>query len=144
MKSICIFCGSADAVHADYIAGARFMGKTLAEKGIRLIYGGGKFVAAGGLFSTNATVAVSTNGIDWTTDRPERYDGQTYHVSTGPTSTNADVNSRFRGTSLDPEPPKASKHPEVRYLDIHEDDELDEDQLRSWIRQASELPGERM
>jgi len=26
----------------DYIAGARFMGQTLAERGIRLIYGGGK------------------------------------------------------------------------------------------------------
>jgi uncharacterized protein (TIGR00730 family) len=42
MKSICIFCGSADSVHEDYIAGARFMGRTLAERGIRLIYGGGK------------------------------------------------------------------------------------------------------
>lgn len=42
MKSICVFCGSSDTVHADYIAGARFMGQTLAEKGIRLIYGGGK------------------------------------------------------------------------------------------------------
>jgi uncharacterized protein (TIGR00730 family) len=42
MKSICVFCGSADSVHADYIAGARSMGQTLAEKGIRLIYGGGK------------------------------------------------------------------------------------------------------
>ncbi len=42
MKSICVFCGSADAVHADYIAGARLMGRTLAERGIRLIYGGGK------------------------------------------------------------------------------------------------------
>jgi hypothetical protein len=31
----------------------------------------------------------------------ERFDGQTYHVSTSPTSANADVNSRFRGTSLD-------------------------------------------
>ena len=50
----------------------------------------------------------------------------------------------FRGTSLDPEPPKASKHAEVRYLDIHEDDELDEDQVRSWIEQASTLPGEKM
>ena len=48
----------------------------------------------------------------------------------------------FRGTSLDPEPPKASKHPEVRYLDIQEDDELDEDLLTSWIEQASSLPGE--
>lgn len=42
MKSICVFCGSADNVHADYIAGARFMGRTLAERGIRLIFGGGR------------------------------------------------------------------------------------------------------
>lgn len=50
----------------------------------------------------------------------------------------------FKGTSLEPMPPKASKHDEVRYLDIYEDDELDEDQLRSWIEQASNLPGENM
>ncbi|MFD6894567.1 DUF1801 domain-containing protein [Rhodococcus sp. NPDC060086] len=50
----------------------------------------------------------------------------------------------FRGTSLAPVPPKASKHDEVRYLDIHEDEELDEDRLRSWIEQASRLPGENM
>lgn len=48
----------------------------------------------------------------------------------------------FKGTSLDPVPPKESKHKEVRYLDIYEDEELDEKQLRSWIQQASELPGE--
>jgi uncharacterized protein (TIGR00730 family) len=42
MKSICIFCGSADSVHTDYITGARLMGQTLAERGIRLIYGGGR------------------------------------------------------------------------------------------------------
>lgn len=50
----------------------------------------------------------------------------------------------FRGTSLEPEPPKAAKHPEVRYLDIHEHDEVDEARLRSWIDQASRLPGERL
>ena len=50
----------------------------------------------------------------------------------------------FRGSSLEPVPPKASKHPEVRYLDIHEDDGLDEDLLVSWIEQASRLPGEKM
>ena len=47
----------------------------------------------------------------------------------------------WQGTSLDPVPPKASKHDEVRYLDLHEDDELDEDQLRSWVEQAGRLPG---
>ncbi|MDG5486646.1 DUF1801 domain-containing protein [Mycolicibacterium gadium] len=50
----------------------------------------------------------------------------------------------LKGTSLDPIPPKASKHDEVRYLDIREDDELDEAQLRSWIEQAADLPGEKM
>ena len=50
----------------------------------------------------------------------------------------------FRGTSLRPVPPGASKHKDVRYLDIHEDDELDEAQLAAWVKQASLLPGERM
>jgi hypothetical protein len=30
----------------------------------------------------------------------------------------------------------------VRHLDTHEDDRLDEALVASWIRQASELPGE--
>jgi hypothetical protein len=47
----------------------------------------------------------------------------------------------FRGTSLRPVPPGESKHEEVRYLVIHEDDPLDEELVSSWIRQASELPG---
>jgi hypothetical protein len=50
----------------------------------------------------------------------------------------------FRGTSLLPVPPGESKHKEVRYLDIHEDDQLDEAQLAAWMKQASQLPGERM
>jgi hypothetical protein len=49
----------------------------------------------------------------------------------------------FRGTSLSPVPPGASKHKDVRYLDIHED-QLDEHQLAAWVKQASKLPGERM
>lgn len=48
----------------------------------------------------------------------------------------------YRGSSLDPVPPKSSKHPEMRYFDIHENDDLDEAQLRSWIEQASRLPGQ--
>ena len=50
----------------------------------------------------------------------------------------------FRGAALEPPPPKGSKHPDVRYFDIHEGDELDERQLVSWIDQASRLPGEKM
>jgi hypothetical protein len=47
----------------------------------------------------------------------------------------------FQGTSLRPIPPGESKHQEVRYLDIHEDDPLDEGQMATWIRQAAALPG---
>jgi hypothetical protein len=50
----------------------------------------------------------------------------------------------FRGTSLRPLPPSESKQKEVRYLDIHDDDQLDEAQLAAWVKQASQLPGERM
>jgi hypothetical protein len=50
----------------------------------------------------------------------------------------------FRGTSLDPVPPVASKTPETRYFHIHEDDDFDEAQLADWIKQARELPGERL
>src|SRR5687768_919263 len=50
----------------------------------------------------------------------------------------------FRGAALRPLPPAASKHKDVRYLDIHEDDQLDEAQLAAWVKQASQLPGERM
>jgi hypothetical protein len=50
----------------------------------------------------------------------------------------------FRGMSLSPVPPGESKSKDTRYLDIHEDDQLDEAQLAAWVKQASLLPGERM
>jgi hypothetical protein len=48
----------------------------------------------------------------------------------------------FSGSSLRPLPPVESKLEDVRYFHIHEDDQLDEKVVASWIRQASELPGE--
>lgn len=50
----------------------------------------------------------------------------------------------FRGASLKPLPSGKSKQKEVRYLDIREDDQLDEKQFAIWVKQASELPGEKM
>jgi hypothetical protein len=47
----------------------------------------------------------------------------------------------FRGASLHPLPPGESKDKDTRYLDIHENDEFDEELIASWIRQASELAG---
>jgi hypothetical protein len=50
----------------------------------------------------------------------------------------------FRGASLRPIPPGESKQKEVRYLNVREDDEVDEAQFAAWVKQASRLPGERM
>jgi hypothetical protein len=50
----------------------------------------------------------------------------------------------FRGAELTPPPPGASKQKWVRYLDVREDDVLDEAQFRAWVKQASKLPGERL
>src|SRR6186713_877852 len=59
MKSICVFCGSSDSVHPDYLSGARSMGRTLAERGIRLIYGGGKT----GLMGVVADAVLEAGGL---------------------------------------------------------------------------------
>jgi hypothetical protein len=50
----------------------------------------------------------------------------------------------FQGAALHPPPPGPSKHPHVRYLDIHEGEAPDEAQFTDWVRQASRLPGEKM
>ena len=47
----------------------------------------------------------------------------------------------FRGASLHPLPPGESKQKQVRYLDIHEDDKIDEKQLANWLKQAAAIPG---
>jgi hypothetical protein len=47
----------------------------------------------------------------------------------------------FRGTSLRPVPPGPSKVEDVRYLDVHEGDELDEARMAAWVKQAAAVPG---
>ena len=49
----------------------------------------------------------------------------------------------FRGTTLEPMPPVASKTAETRYVHITAAD-FDEARLADWIAQASRLPGEKM
>ena len=46
----------------------------------------------------------------------------------------------LNGASLDPPPPGSGKDPDSRWVDIHED-ELDEEQMAEWVRQAAALPG---
>ena len=58
MKSICVFCGSSDSVHPDFKSAARTMGNVLAERGLRLIYGGGRT----GLMGAVADGVLETGG----------------------------------------------------------------------------------
>lgn len=41
MRSICVYCGSGPGNNPAYIDAARTLGRSLAENGIRLVYGGG-------------------------------------------------------------------------------------------------------
>lgn len=70
-------------------------------------------------------------------------DGETWHLSFRCYTDYVQLQF-LKGASLDPVPPKPSKHDEMRYLDIREDDELDEQQLRSWFKQSGKLPGAKM
>lgn len=48
----------------------------------------------------------------------------------------------LRGAALQPPPPVASKHPDVRYLHVHEGEPFDEEQMRRWLEQAAAMPGD--
>jgi hypothetical protein len=50
----------------------------------------------------------------------------------------------FRGVQLNPMPPEGSKTPSARYLHVHEGEAVDEGQLVEWVRQASQIKGEKM
>jgi uncharacterized protein (TIGR00730 family) len=42
IKSLCVYCGSARGASPRYVAAARELGEALAERGIRLVYGGAR------------------------------------------------------------------------------------------------------
>jgi hypothetical protein len=48
----------------------------------------------------------------------------------------------FAGASLRPAPPGSTpKSGDSRWIDIHENDRLDEAQMAAWVKQAAALPG---
>ena len=57
-KSVCLFCGSSDMVHPDYLAAARAFGEATARAGWRLVYGGGGV----GLMGASARAAHAAGG----------------------------------------------------------------------------------
>jgi hypothetical protein len=58
VKAICVFCGSSDSIHPDYLTAARKMGETLAKRGLPVIFGGGKT----GLMGALADAALQAGG----------------------------------------------------------------------------------
>jgi hypothetical protein len=50
----------------------------------------------------------------------------------------------FKGAALDPLPPVDSKQTDVRYLHLHEADQIGDDLITNWIRQAAEFPGAKL
>jgi uncharacterized protein (TIGR00730 family) len=42
LKTICVYCGSSDKIHPDYLAGARQIGTAIAKRGMQLVYGAGR------------------------------------------------------------------------------------------------------
>ena len=52
MRRVCVYAGSNPGSHPDYAAGARALASTMAERGIGLVYGGGKVGLMGVLADT--------------------------------------------------------------------------------------------
>ncbi|WP_326525415.1 TIGR00730 family Rossman fold protein [Sphingomonas sp.] len=58
MKRLAIYCGSATPTDPVYIENARYVGRTLAERGIGVVYGGGRL----GLMGAVADAALAAGG----------------------------------------------------------------------------------
>jgi uncharacterized protein (TIGR00730 family) len=69
MKSVCVYCGSANHATRKYFTAAHQMGKTLARRGLTLVYGGGKTglmgtLADGVLENGGQVIGVITAGMN--------------------------------------------------------------------------------
>lgn len=58
LKSICVFCGASTGAHPAYREAATLLGRRLAERGLALVYGGGKV----GLMGVVADAALAAGG----------------------------------------------------------------------------------
>lgn len=58
LSRVCVFCGSSPGARVEYAEAARAMGRTLAERGIGLVYGGGSV----GLMGEVAGAALAAGG----------------------------------------------------------------------------------
>jgi uncharacterized protein (TIGR00730 family) len=58
IRSVCVFCGSNRGSHPAYLEAATAVGRMLAERGLTMVYGGGRI----GLMGATADAAVAAGG----------------------------------------------------------------------------------
>lgn len=63
IKNVCVYCGSSPGTNPRFIEAAKAFGKTLAESGVRLVYGGGSFGIMGALANSALDHGGAVTGI---------------------------------------------------------------------------------
>ena len=63
MNSLCVFCGSNPGVRPEYAAAAARLGRILAGRGLRLVYGGGHVGLMGAVADAVLTAGGSAIGV---------------------------------------------------------------------------------
>ena len=63
LRSVCVFCGSNPGTDAAFVAAARAVGTTLAERGIGVVYGGGRVGMMGALADAAQAAGGRVTGV---------------------------------------------------------------------------------
>jgi uncharacterized protein (TIGR00730 family) len=63
IKTICVYCGSADNLQPDYVKSASQLGRSLADRGIHLVYGAGKTGLMGAVADGVLSMAGRVTGV---------------------------------------------------------------------------------
>ncbi|MCG8415901.1 MAG: TIGR00730 family Rossman fold protein [Pseudomonadales bacterium] len=63
MKSVCVYCGSAAGASEEFIVAARDLGKELAQRGLRLVYGGASIGLMGAVADSVMAAGGSVTGV---------------------------------------------------------------------------------
>ena len=63
IKTICVYCGSGPGTNPRFVEAAKAFGKSLAENGIRLVYGGGSIGLMGAVATSTLEHGGSVTGI---------------------------------------------------------------------------------
>lgn len=63
IRSVCVYCGSGSGVRPAYAEAAAALGRTLAEKGIKLVYGGGRIGLMGVVARSTMEAGGTVTGV---------------------------------------------------------------------------------